>query len=112
MINEITDATFEQLVNETSKPLLLFFSTSWCMPCKMVRPLIERLSSEYEDKLLVFNSDNDKNTAMKKRFKVRGTPTVVVWNNGEVVASMIGKNINRDNLTAQIEPLLAPQSEN
>ncbi|MCB0431599.1 MAG: thioredoxin, partial [Mangrovimonas sp.] len=90
MALEITDATFEETVLKSDKPVMVDFWAAWCGPCRMVAPIIEELSSEYEGKAVIGKVDVDNNQEFAAKFGIRNIPTVLVFQNGEVVGRQVG----------------------
>ncbi len=105
MAIEISDATFEEIVLQSDKPVLVDFWAAWCGPCRMVGPIIEELSNDYEGKAVVGKLDVDQNQEFAAKFGVRNIPTVLVFNKGELVARQVGvapKTTYADALDAQL----------
>ncbi|PPK96316.1 MULTISPECIES: thioredoxin [Nonlabens] len=90
MALEITDANFEETVLKSEKPVLVDFWAAWCGPCRMVGPIIDEVSTEYADKAVVGKMDVDANQEFAAKYGVRNIPTVLVFQNGEVVGRQVG----------------------
>jgi thioredoxin 1 len=90
MALEITDATFEKIVLNSDKPVLVDFWAAWCGPCRMVGPIIEELSDDYQGKAVVGKVDVDVNQEFAAKYGVRNIPTVLVFKGGELVGRHVG----------------------
>lgn len=103
MALEITDATFEETVLKSDKPVMVDFWAAWCGPCRMVAPIIEELSHEFEGKAVIGKVDVDNNQEFAAKFGIRNIPTVLVFQNGEVVGRQVGvapKNVYSEALSS------------
>ena len=85
MALEITDTTFEEVVLKSDKPVLVDFWAAWCGPCRMVGPIIEEISKDYNGKAVVGKVDVDSNQEYAAKYGVRNIPTVLVFDKGELV---------------------------
>ena len=85
----ITDATFDEVVLKSDKPVVVDFWAAWCGPCRMVGPVIDEIYSEYEGKAVVGKVDVDANQEFAAKYGVRNIPTVLIFQNGEVVGRQV-----------------------
>ncbi len=90
MALEITDATFDEVVLKSDKPVVVDFWAAWCGPCRMVGPIIDEVSSEYEGRAVVGKVDVDSNQEFAAKYGVRNIPTVLVFKDGEIVNRQVG----------------------
>jgi thioredoxin 1 len=89
-LKQVTDATFEQDVLNSDKPVLVDFWAEWCAPCRAVGPVLEKIAEENGDKLEIvkLNVDDNPETAMK--YGITSIPAMKVYRGGEVVKTVIG----------------------
>ncbi len=89
-VKEITDATFEDIVLKSEIPVMVDLWAVWCGPCKMIHPILEELSEEYEGKALMTKLDVDNNRETAMKYGIRNIPTVLFFKNGEVIDKQVG----------------------
>ena len=75
---------------KSEKPVVVDFWAAWCGPCRMVGPVIDEIATEYEGKATVGKVDVDANQEFAAKYGVRNIPTVLVFQNGEVVGRQVG----------------------
>jgi thioredoxin 1 len=89
-MREVTDASFEQDVLKSEKPVLVDFWAAWCAPCRRVAPILEQIQAEHGDKLEIVKLNVDENPETAMRYQVTSIPAMKVYSGGEVVKTVIG----------------------
>jgi thioredoxin 1 len=102
MALEITDSNFEEVVLKSDKPVLLDFWAEWCGPCRMVGPLVEELSKEYDGKAIVGKVNVDNNPNISSMFGIRNIPTILYFKGGVVVDKQVGA-VPKAQMAAKLE---------
>jgi thioredoxin 1 len=105
MALEITEANFEELVLNSDKPVVIDFWAEWCGPCRMLTPIIEKMSGDYDGKAVVGKVNVDQNPNVSARFGVRNIPTVLFIKGGEVADKSVGA-VPEAALTTKLNALL------
>ena len=89
-IKHISDSSFDQDVLKSDTPVLVDFWAEWCGPCKMIAPILDEVSRDYDGRLQVAKVNVDENQALPAKFGVRGIPTLILFKNGAQVATKVG----------------------
>ena len=104
MALELTDANFEETI-ASGKPVLVDFWAEWCGPCRMVGPIVEELSNDYDGKAIVGKVNVDHNPEISSKYGVRNIPTILFFKNGEVVdksVAAVPKNVLSEKIDNQL----------
>ncbi len=101
-IKYVSDATFEQDVVKADGAVLIDYWAEWCGPCKMIAPVLEEISKEYDGRLQIAKMNVDENQETPAKFGIRGIPTLMLFKNGAVVATKVGA-LSKSQLTAFLD---------
>lgn len=104
-LSPVTDQTFQNQVLDSTVPVLLDFSAEWCGPCRQLEPILEKLSQEYQGKLVIARIDVDSNPDIPARFQVMGIPTLILFVKGQPAERLSGF-MPRERLLQKISPHL------
>ena len=102
----ITNDNFTAEVLQSEQPVLLDFWAPWCGPCKMIAPILDDIATELDGKVKVVKINVDENQQVAAKFGVRSIPTLVIFNEGKVVATQVGA-LPKNQLIALIEKSVA-----
>ncbi|MFT4565535.1 MAG: thioredoxin 1 [Saprospiraceae bacterium] len=105
MAFEFTDANFKETALDTEGVAVVDFWAEWCGPCRLVGPVIDDLSKEYEGKALIGKVNVDNNREISMKYGVRSIPTILFLKNGEVVDKHVG-TATKATLAEKIDALL------
>lgn len=87
---KVTEETFKEKVLDSDKVVLVDFWATWCGPCLRVAPILEKISEERKEKLVIAKVDVDENQALAARYGIVSIPTMIAFKGGEPVKTMIG----------------------
>lgn len=93
---EVTDKTFEKEIILSSKPVLIEFWASWCVPCQMMDYLLKELEEEYGEKIKIAKLNIDRNRKIPKKLELTGVPTIMTFKAGEAIEMRIGAQSKKD----------------
>ena len=103
---EFSDQSFDADVLEAETPVLVDFWAIWCGPCKAIAPIIDEIANDYNDKVKVGKVDVDNNNQIAMKYGIRSIPTLLLFNNGEVVDQVIG-NVGKDSIESMLSKVLS-----
>ena len=101
-IVHLTDDSFENDVLKSASPVLVDYWAEWCGPCKSIAPILEEISEEYGDRVVIAKLNIDDNSLTPPKYGIRGIPTLMLFKNGSVEATKVGA-LNKSQLTAFID---------
>jgi len=105
MALELNEANFEEKVLKSDIPVIVDLWAEWCGPCKLLIPIMEELTAEYDGKALIAKVDVDSNPGIAAKYGVRNIPTVLYFKGGEVVDKQVGA-VPKAKLAEKLEALL------
>ncbi|GAB3562586.1 thioredoxin [Spelaeicoccus albus] len=106
MSEKVTDATFDDVVLNSDKPVLVDFWAEWCGPCRQVGPIVDEIGAENADKLKVVKLNTDENPQSSAKYGITSIPAMFVFDKGQHVKSIIGARPKPD-LLSQLSDYLS-----
>ena len=97
-----TDADFDSQVLQSEEPVLVDFWAQWCGPCKMIAPILDEVSKDYDGKLRVAKMNVDENRDVPSKYGIRGIPTLMLFKDGQLAATKVGA-LSKAQLTAFLD---------
>jgi len=89
-MENVTEATFDEQVLKSEKPVIVDFWAEWCGPCHAIAPVLERIAEERADELTLVKVNIDEEQGLAMRYGIQSIPTVVLFKDGEPAAAAIG----------------------
>ena len=102
LIKHTSDASFDSDVLQADKPVLVDYWAEWCGPCKMIAPILDDVSKDYDGRLQIAKMNVDENRDVPAKFGIRGIPTLMLFKNGNVEATRVGA-LSKSQLTAFLD---------
>ena len=108
-IIELNAENFETEVLQSDKPVLVDFWAEWCAPCRMLAPTIDEIAENYDGRLKVGKLNVDHFGDIAARYQIRGIPTILVFNGGEVHDQMVGAG-SKENIVRMVDKVAASEA--
>lgn len=106
MIKTVTNASFQDEVIKSDKPVLVDLWAEWCGPCRAMEPTIEAVAKEYEGKVVIAKLNVDENPELAQSLDVMSIPTMLLFKDGKPVSRLVGL-ATKDRLTGAVNAALA-----
>jgi len=97
---DLTDVTFDEIVNSSDVPVLVDFWAPWCGPCKMIAPVLSEIAQELGDKAVIAKIDIDDHNGTAMEYQVQSIPTILLFKNGQLEKKWVGLTSKKDLLDA------------
>ena len=102
LIKHVTDTSFDSDVLKSETPVLVDYWAEWCGPCKMIAPILDEVSKDYDGRLKIAKMNVDENRDVPAKYGIRGIPTLMLFKNGELAATKVGA-LSKAQLTAFLD---------
>jgi thioredoxin 1 len=89
-VQHVNEGSFGKEVEKSKTPVIVDFWATWCGPCRMMAPVFEKMSGEYQGKLKFVKVDTDENQGLASRFGIMSIPTLLVFKDGKPVSQLVG----------------------
>lgn len=89
-LRTVDEATFDEVVLRSDKPVLVDFWAEWCPPCHQIAPVLAQIAAERSEQMNVVKLNSDENPAISARYRVMALPTLILFHRGEMIWSVVG----------------------
>ena len=96
---ELSDADFDDAIQNADVPVLVDFWAPWCGPCKMIAPIIEEIADKYSGKAKICKIDTDEHREAAVEYAISAIPTIILFNKGQVEKKWVGLATKKDIVT-------------
>jgi len=107
MAETVSDASFDEVVLKSDKPVVVDFFAEWCGPCKAMAPALDQVAEAMKDSVTVVKVDVDQSPGIAQKYNVRAMPTLMVFRGGEVAAQHVGALTQRAMLEKWVNSSIA-----
>lgn len=90
MAQALTDSNFSEVVEQAQQPVVVDFWATWCGPCRMISPIIDKMAEKYEGRVNVVKCNVDESTDIPMKYGIRNIPTILFFKGGELVGRLVG----------------------
>ena len=90
MAQALTDSNFSEVVEQAQHPVVVDFWATWCGPCRMISPIIDKMAEKYEGRVNVVKCNVDESTDIPMKYGIRNIPTILFFKGGELVDRLVG----------------------
>ena len=105
MAQALTDSNFSEVVEQAQKPVVVDFWATWCGPCRMISPIIDKMAEKYDGKVDVVKCNVDESTDVPVKYGIRNIPTILFFKGGELVDRVVGA-VPQAEIEKRIEALI------
>ena len=105
MAQALTDSNFEEIVTNGELPVVVDFWATWCGPCRMISPIIDKMAEQYAGRVNVVKCNVDESTDIPMKFGIRNIPTLLFFKGGELAGKLVGA-VPQAEIVKKIEELL------
>ena len=106
MAQALTDSNFAEVVEQVEVPVVVDFWATWCGPCRMISPVVDKLAEKYAGQVNIVKCNVDESTDIPMKFGIRNIPTLLFFKGGELVDRVVGA-VSQADLEKRIEKLLS-----